>query len=38
MDEDIGDTSVKQDTINTAAHFRFIDPIFGVSTVISRKS
>jgi hypothetical protein len=26
MDDDIGETRVKQETIKVAAHFRFIDP------------
>jgi len=29
MEEDIGETSVKADTINVAAHLRFIDQFFG---------
>jgi hypothetical protein len=28
MEEDIGDTRVKHDTINVAAHFRFMDPAY----------
>jgi len=29
IDEEIGDTSVKADTMNVAAHFRFMDQFFG---------
>ena len=29
MEEAIGETSVKHETINVAAHFRFIDQFFG---------
>jgi hypothetical protein len=27
IDEDIGETRVKEETMNVAAHFRFMDPI-----------
>jgi hypothetical protein len=30
MDDDIGETRVKQETIKVAAHFRFIDQFFGL--------
>jgi hypothetical protein len=29
MDDEMGDTSVKHDTMSVAAHFRFIDQFFG---------
>lgn len=29
MDEDTGDSRVKDDTMNVAAHFRFIDQFLG---------
>jgi hypothetical protein len=38
MDDDIGDTSVKQDTINVAAHLRLIDPTFGIRILSLRVS
>jgi hypothetical protein len=30
MDEEIGETSVKAETMNVAAHLRFIDPAHGL--------
>ena len=29
MEDEIGETSVKEDTMKVAAHFRFIDQFFG---------
>lgn len=29
IDDEIGETSVKEDTMKVAAHFRFIDQFFG---------
>mgnify|MGYP003624091344 CR=1 FL=1 len=31
MDDEMGETSVKQETMSVAAHFRFIDPAETVS-------
>jgi hypothetical protein len=35
MDDEIGDTSVKQETMSVAAHFRFIDPLETISPCCS---